>query len=263
MNFESLNKMIDYIEMNLSSEIDFKQLSKITNTNIFILERIFMFLTNMTITEYIKKRRLSKAFEDIKNTNQKIIDIAVKYQYNSATSFNRAFKQLFNMTPRECRKGTKSYQIIPILYFEPNNQEYKFDYEIKKLDERTLYCYYITASNYSDYLYEIRRLYRKIKENGHYERFNEVGMYGIFLKTNNCYHYYLGSTEKIPNLEKYTILKGSYVSFKLYSKEQKDIIDFEKLIDKRWCPSTEYDVLDNIKIELYKDDGCMILLPLE
>lgn len=45
-----------------------------------------MFLTNMTINEYIKMRRLSKAFEDIRNTDKKIIDIALKYQYNSATS---------------------------------------------------------------------------------------------------------------------------------------------------------------------------------
>ena len=64
-----MNKMIDYIENNLDNEIDFSELSKITNINIFILERIFTFLTNMTLTEYIKKRRLSKAFEDIRNTN--------------------------------------------------------------------------------------------------------------------------------------------------------------------------------------------------
>ena len=75
MNFNCLNKMTEYIENNLDNKIDFNELSKITNSNIFILERIFMFLTNMTITEYIKKRRLSKAFEEIRNTNSKIIDI--------------------------------------------------------------------------------------------------------------------------------------------------------------------------------------------
>ena len=53
MNFDNLNKMIEYIEKNLTNEIDYHELSKITNTNIFILERIFMFLTNMTIIEYI------------------------------------------------------------------------------------------------------------------------------------------------------------------------------------------------------------------
>lgn len=56
MNFDYLNKMIEYIENNLDSEIDYNKLSKIANTNLFILERIFMFLTDMTINEYIKKK---------------------------------------------------------------------------------------------------------------------------------------------------------------------------------------------------------------
>ncbi len=55
MNFDNLNKMVYYIEKNLDNEIDYNELGKITNTNIFILERIFMFLTDMTIIEFIKK----------------------------------------------------------------------------------------------------------------------------------------------------------------------------------------------------------------
>ena len=157
--------MIDYIENNLDNEIDFSELSKITNINIFILERIFTFLTNMTLTEYIKKRRLSKAFEDIRNTNSKIIDIAFKYQYNSASSFNRAFKQLFNITPTECRKGIGNYKIIPREYFETDKKNYSFDYEIKKINSITLYCYHITSKNHPDLLYKIRELYKKVKNN--------------------------------------------------------------------------------------------------
>ena len=192
MNFDSLNKMIEYIEKNLDNEIDYNELSKIANTNIFILERIFMFLTNMTIIEYIKKRRLSKAFEEIRNTNLKIIDIAFKYQYNSASSFNRAFKQLFNITPTECRNGLGKYKIIPIVNFEYMKNDYNFDYEIKELDTISLYCYHITAKNHSDLLYRIRQLYKKVKTNGYHKKFNETGMYGIFSKDNELYHYYLG-----------------------------------------------------------------------
>lgn len=50
MNYENLNKMVRHIENNLDKQIDLNKLSKLTNTNIFILERIFMFLTDMTIT---------------------------------------------------------------------------------------------------------------------------------------------------------------------------------------------------------------------
>lgn len=263
MNFDYMNKMIDYIENNLDNEINFNQLSKITNTNIFILERIFMFLTNMTITEYIKKRRLSKAFEDIRNTNLKIIDIAFKYQYNSAPSFNRAFKQLFNITPTECRKGIGNYKIIPKEYFEINKTNYNFDYEIKKINSITLYCYHITSKNHSDLLYKIRELYKKVKNNNYYKEFNEVGMYGIFFKMGNLYNYYLGSTKYFPNLEKYAIEENKYAIFKLVSRKQNDIVSLEKKINKQWIPSTNYNAKNNLKIELYINDTCYIYLPIK
>lgn len=238
MNFDYLNRMIEYIENNLDHKIDFNELSKITNSNLFILNRIFMFLTNMTITEYIKKRRLSKAFEEIRNTDCKIIDIAFKYQYNSVSSFNRAFKQLFNITPTECRKGIGNYKIIPIEYFETNKEKYNFDYEIKEFNSIFLYCHHITSKIHSDLLYKIKQLYQEIKINTQYNEFNEIGMYGIFLKKENVYHYYLGSTKYFPNLEKYKIKKNKYVEFKLISREQDKIVDFEKKINKQWIPST-------------------------
>ncbi len=263
MNFESLNKMITYIENNLTNKIDFNELSKLTNMNIFILERIFMFLTNMSLTEYIKKRRLSKAFEDIKNTHLKIIDVAFKYQYNSASSFNRAFKQLFNTTPTECRNSMGNYKMIPMIYFENNQNNYHFDYEIKKMNSITLYCFHITAKNHSDLLYKIRALYDQIKSSTYYKEFNDVGMYGIFTKNENCYNYYLGSTKYFSDLEKYEIKKNEYAVFKLVSRNQNDIVTLEEQINKQWIPSTSYYIKNSLKIELYKDDSCYIYLPIK
>lgn len=263
LNFDNLNKMVEYIENNINSEINFDQLSKITNINIFILERIFMFLTNMTIVEYIRKRRLSKAFEEIRNTNHKIIDIAFKYQYNSVSSFNRAFKRVFNMTPTECRRGIGNYKVIPIEYFEVNKEKYNFDYKIKKFNSIFLYCYHITAKSHSDLLYKIKQLYQKVKTNGRYNQFNETEMYGIFFKEERLYHYYLGSTKYFSNLEKYEIKKNEYAEFKLMSREQSEIARLEEKINKQWIPSTNYNIKNNLKIELYKDNDCFIYLPIK
>ena len=263
MNYECLNKMIKYIEDNLDNEIDLDYLSTITNVNLFILERIFMFLTNMTIIEYIKKRRLSKAFEEIRNTNLKIIDIAFKYQYNSASSFNRAFKQLFSITPTECRKGFGNYKIVPMVYFENNKKDYNFDYEIKKINSITLYCYHISSNNHSDLLYKIRELYKKVKNSTYYNEFNKNGMYGIFIKSEKKYHYYLGSIKYFPDLEKYVTEENEYAAFKLNSRNQKDIVNLEEKINKQWIPSTNYNIKSNLKIELYSDDYCYIYLAIK
>lgn len=87
--YESLNKLIDTIEESLETQIDYNDLAKVIGTSSYTMQRIFAFLVGITVTEYIRKRRLSKAAEDLKRTNQKIIDIAVKYQYDSPVSFTR------------------------------------------------------------------------------------------------------------------------------------------------------------------------------
>ena len=93
MNYELLNKIIEYLENDLTNEINVKKLSKQLGLNDFIMQRVFSIVTGITITEYIRKRRLSLAFEELKRSNNKIIDIALKYGYDSSISFARSFKK--------------------------------------------------------------------------------------------------------------------------------------------------------------------------
>ena len=93
MNYELLNKIIDYLEDNLTNDIDIKKLAKSLGLNDFIMQRVFSIVTGITITEYIRKRRLSLAFEELKLTDNKVIDIAFKYGYDSSISFSRSFKK--------------------------------------------------------------------------------------------------------------------------------------------------------------------------
>ena len=195
MNYKPLNEAVQYIENNLDKEIDFDKLSKITGMNIFILERIFNFLTGITLKEYIKRRRLSKAYEEIKNTDNKIIDIAFKYQFNSSTSFNRAFKNLFGLSPSECRKTINNYRVVPIIKFPYQGECYNLDYEVREFDETKLYCYHLKENKHEDLLYKIRDLFSNIKKED-MQNLKNNGLYGIFQNTKNTYEYYLGSLFK-------------------------------------------------------------------
>lgn len=266
MYYENLNKLISYIEDNLDNTIDFKELAKIVGVNDFILQRIFVFLTDMTLTEYIKKRRLSKAFEELKSTNNKIIDIAIKYQYNSSSSFTRAFKKSFNITPIQCRLDTNKtqYKLYPIINFKNDNSIcFDFDYEIKKITEISLYCLHIESDDKQNLQYKIRKLYSSIKNTSIYTTFNEYGMFGILTKDNNKYHYYVGSQKENTELETYTITGGNYAIFKVNSRNQKDIINLEKMIYKQWFSSTNYKLGPNPNFELYKDDYCYVYISIQ
>lgn len=261
MNFEHLNKMIKYIEDNLTENIKYKELSKIVGVSEYNLQRIFIFLTNISLSEYIRKRRLSKAFEELKTTDIKIIDLAVKYRYDSQISFARAFKNMFQITPSECRLNNIEYKQFPIINFNSNNNVCKeLNYEIKDIDEIRLYCVETSAKTYDDLLYNIRKLYSNIKENGLYDKFNRYGMYGISACKKDEYKYCVGSKEKYNHTKKLVIPRGKYVIFSVESREQKDIVKTEKMVYTQWLHSTNYDIDDEFNFELYTNNNCYLYM---
>ena len=111
--YEQLNKIIDKIEENLTEKIDYKELAKIIGTSSYTLQRIFVFLTGITLTDYIRKRRLSRAAEELLSTNIKIIDLALKYQYDSPISFSNAFKKMHGISPQNLRKNKLTLKAFP------------------------------------------------------------------------------------------------------------------------------------------------------
>lgn len=89
-----MNQVIDYIEENLTEQIHYESLARIVGCSVYEFSRIFSFMAGMSVSEYIRRRRLSQAIFDIQTGKEKIIDIALKYCYESPTAFTRAFKEL-------------------------------------------------------------------------------------------------------------------------------------------------------------------------
>ena len=119
--YKSLNEMIEYIENNLENKIDYNRLAKFLGVNTYTLQRLFSLLTNISIADYIRKRRLSVAGEELYKTNIKVMDVALKYQYENATSFSRAFEQFHNIKPSQVTKESK-LKIFPKITFEEKDQ---------------------------------------------------------------------------------------------------------------------------------------------
>ena len=263
MNYENLNKMIQHIEDNLTEKIEYKKLAKIVGVSEYSLQRIFVFLANISLSEYIRKRRLSKAYEELKETDIKIIDLAIKYQYDSAISFSRAFKNLFGITPSECKNHEKEYKLFPMIKF--NNYEIytELSYEIKEIDEMVVYCKKTKATNHDDFLYKIRNLYKEIEENGFHKKIDEDGQYGITIIGDNDYAYLVGSKIKYENTEKFVISKGKYAVFNVGTRKQKDIDKTEINIYTQWIPSTNYEIEKMLYIEEYSENNCYIYIPIK
>ena len=101
---EQLNRAIAYIDENLDGDISYEEISRITASPIAMFQRFFVLMTGITLAEYIRRRRLTRALHDLQSTGEKVIDIAVKYGYESADAFCVAFKRLYGLTPSQARK---------------------------------------------------------------------------------------------------------------------------------------------------------------
>ncbi len=101
---ESIQKAINFIENNLLEDITMEQIAREVNSSVFHFQRTFSILTDMSIADYIRRRRLTLAAEELINSEQKIIDLAYKYGYDSPEAFTKAFRKQHYVTPSEARK---------------------------------------------------------------------------------------------------------------------------------------------------------------
>jgi len=101
---ESIQKAINYIEEHLLDDITMEQIAREVNSSVFHFQRTFSILTDMSIADYIRRRRLTLAAQELINTEQKVIDLSYKYGYDSPEAFTKAFRKQHNLTPSEARK---------------------------------------------------------------------------------------------------------------------------------------------------------------
>ncbi|MGE7672748.1 AraC family transcriptional regulator [Lysinibacillus sp. NPDC094403] len=101
---ESIQKAINYIEEHLLDDITMEQIAREVNSSVFHFQRTFSILTDMSIADYIRRRRLTLAAQELINTEQKVIELAYKYGYDSPEAFTKAFRKQHHVTPSEARK---------------------------------------------------------------------------------------------------------------------------------------------------------------
>ncbi|AZV58067.1 helix-turn-helix transcriptional regulator [Clostridium sp. AWRP] len=112
MNYNAcIRKSIDYIENNLNNKIELEDIAHKVFLSKYHFHRIFHSVVGEPVAEYIRRRRLKEAANELLNTDNKIVDIALKYQFSSQESFTKAFKKLYGMPPREFRRNRTASSI--------------------------------------------------------------------------------------------------------------------------------------------------------
>ncbi len=100
-----LQKAVDYIEDHLMEVIDYDKVAAQSFSSSYHFQRVFSLLCGFTVGEYIRRRRLSLAGSELASSGAKVIDVALKYGYESPDSFAKAFQKFHGVLPSQARKN--------------------------------------------------------------------------------------------------------------------------------------------------------------
>ena len=110
----SIRATIEYIEENLENDITVEDVANQVFLSPFFLQRGFSVIVGYGIAEYLRNRRLYQAAVDLQKTNEKVIDIALRYCYESPESFTKAFTRFHGATPTQVRAGAAIKKFLPL-----------------------------------------------------------------------------------------------------------------------------------------------------
>lgn len=114
---ERMNAAVDYIEENLAGEIDFAKAAEKACCSTFHFQRMFFAINGLTPADYSRRRRLTLAATELTSKTNRVIDIALKYGYESPDAFTRAFRNLHGVTPQAARQPGVTLTAFPRISF--------------------------------------------------------------------------------------------------------------------------------------------------
>lgn len=262
---KQFNAAIEYIEANLCTEIDFDIAASIACVSTDSFVRFFSYITSMTLTEYIRRRRLTLAARDLRQDKTSIIDVAVKYGYNSATSFSRAFVKQHGITPSTYRKDGGSLKIYPPATFHITVKGAKeMDFRLVEVKETEIFGISKPYNGKDDndreelrhtmWADRLDNIPERICE-GKFDQPVNTALDGVWYGLWQNGRYMIAREKecvKTTQLEKRVIPAGTYAAF---TSERGGFagVEIPKLFDlifDSWLPASEYKLKSDIIIEI-------------
>ncbi|GKU77489.1 AraC family transcriptional regulator [Paenibacillus sp. L3-i20] len=168
---ESLIKLkdaLDYMETQMEERLNIEEIAKVACMSTFHFQRMFQMLTGFTVAEYIRKRKLTLAAQELAATAIKVLDLSLKYGYDSPESFSKAFRKIHGITPSEARIEGVNLKAFPRITFNLSLKgDKEMDYRIEEKPTFTVIgkMLHTTCKN-GENLQNIPRFWEESNQNG-------------------------------------------------------------------------------------------------
>ncbi|WP_454053172.1 AraC family transcriptional regulator [Clostridium sp. Marseille-Q7071] len=273
-----MNRALDYVESNLTNEIDMNIVSQMALCSSYDFQKMFSFITEISLVEYIRRRRLTLAAFEIQNSNIKIMDIALKYGYESPISFTRAFQALHGIAPSLARDGGVVLKAYPRISFQISIKgESEMEYRIETKQAFDIFGIETIGSSIGDEIYQSpAQLWQDCQKNGLYEKlFKDSGNLPSFISQDLCkihgavnyrkteentFPYMLCSfVGENSNTEGYSIAHIPEQTYAIFPSKRfqwnKDLMKILTTLQRRfyteWLPTSNYEKIEGAEFEIY------------
>ena len=257
---QSLNKAIGYIESNLLlDDLNCEAIAQRIYISSYHFQRVFRLLTGMTVGEYIRNRRLSLAGQELSVNNSKVIDIALKYGYETPESFTKAFTRFHGITPSQAKRegsNLKSFNRLVIKIRLEGGSIMDYRIVSKEAFQVVAQTRVFTAENSQK---EIPAFWNEYFSKGMHKQV--CGTFGICEQEKEGtqeFRYGIGDEyqpgESIPDgFEVLTVPANTWAIFKCVGPTPDSIQGMWTRIYSEWLPQAEYELISDYDIELYTD----------
>lgn len=259
---ERFNEAIRYIEEHLTEEIDYEQVARLACCSSYHFQRIFAYMANVPLSEYIRRRRMSLAAVDLRN-GKKIIDTAFQYGYSSPTAFNRAFQNVHGIAPSMAKKEgslLKSYPPVSFKIIVKGVEELNYRIE-KKEGFRVIGICQPLEKEIEKNFEVVPKLWQKAASDGTIPRLlskmdsQPMGILGISAcGEEEQWNYYIAAAstkDAEEDLTQYQVPAFTWAVFPGEGVCPQAIQQLEQRIVTEWLPTSGYEYANGPDIELY------------
>lgn len=265
---EGIGNALNYIEENITEDLNIDDIAKQAYVSPFYFQKGFAMLCGLTVGEYIRKRKITIAGAEIISSDTKIIDIALKYGYDSPDSFTKAFTRFHGITPAAARKEgavIKSFASLKIKFTLEGG--YIMDYKIVEKEAFTVMGV-SKVFKYDNAFNEIPKFWQEHMKSENAEKV--CGMYGVNIDESmgmNEFEYIIADDyspcEDIPNgCITRVIPKFTWAVFPCTGAMADSLQNLNRKIFSEWLPNCrDYEIAAGYNIEMYSNpcdypDGC-------
>lgn len=276
---EKMNRALDYLEDNLTGEIDYAVAAQKACCSSFNFQRMFSFITGTPLAEYVRRRRLTQAGIELQNSSIKVLDLAVKFGYDSGVAFSRAFQAVHGVTPSQARGAGATLKAYPRISFQMTIKgDRPMDYRIETKEAFKMFGIEGVFRNNGEGQTAPRNpheLWMQCRSDGRYERLLEdAGDPPPFVGKDRCrihavcgYRHtgedtfpymmsaFVGSSSKP---EGYTVTEIPAYTWAIFPSDPFEWDEIGRVIDNlykrfysEWLPTSGYELIDGADLEIY------------